>query len=94
MFKKIRIRMFRNLVEEITEIFFEASKFGNNGNNKKGRTCYNCEKKGHYKRECRFVKKQSREEPNIIVQNSNKTNLVEQEPTELIACFLNCRLEC
>lgn len=73
--------------------FSETSKFDDNGNNKKGKACYNCRKKGHYKRECRFLKKQRREELNINVQHSNKTNLVEQEPTELIAMLSKLWIE-
>lgn len=79
-------------MEEIRENFLKQVNLTTTAISKKGRTCYNCGKKWHYKREYRFLKKQRREEPNINVQNSNKANLVEQELTELIAMLSELRI--
>ena len=51
--------------------FFEATakNSGNSGmtsNSKKGKTYYNCGKKRHYKRECRFRKKQKQDNKNDV----------------------------
>ncbi|KAK2985462.1 hypothetical protein RJ640_030989 [Escallonia rubra] len=57
----------------------ETNNFGNsNKNNKKNKTCYNCEKKGHFKKECRSRKKQkiantgSSHNPNVVEDDINK----------------------
>ncbi|KAG8373821.1 hypothetical protein BUALT_Bualt11G0065100 [Buddleja alternifolia] len=49
----------------------------NDSNKKKNVTCYNCGKKGHIKRDCRFRKKQKKEEtPKIQVTESNVEEIV------------------
>jgi hypothetical protein len=48
---------------------------------KKKKTCYNCRKKGHLKRECRYKKKQKKEDTKV----PNSTNVIENETSEIIA---------
>ena len=53
-------------------------KFAEVANNVKEKTCYFCHKKGHFKRDCKFRKKQKKEV-------TNKANLIEHEVSELVA---------
>ena len=63
--------------------FSETTKYSSNtSNSKKGKTCFHCGRKGHYKRECKFLKKHKQGDTNA--QNSNKANMVDFEP-ELVA---------
>jgi len=58
--------------------------FSNNSSNnnkfKKNKTCYNCRKNGHLKRECRYKKKQKKEDTKV----SNSANLTKNETFEII----------
>ena len=51
---------------------FNDNNPSNNSNNKQNKTCYNCEKNGHFKCECRNKKKQNKDDHKV----SNKANMV------------------
>ena len=66
---------------------FSDSNSSNNSNNKQNKTCYNCGKKGHFKRECRNKKKQKKDNHKV----PNKANMVE-ENSDIIAMVSNLHI--
>lgn len=67
--------------------------------NQKGKDCYFCGKPGHFKRDCRFFKRQKKEHGQTSTQgkknsdSSQKANMLQQDESEIVAMISKLNID-